>query len=59
MKSSLYQSFMLEREEILKHKYYLSEKQSSDVGLDEALFSWVKNHQEKWRKENKKKSTQE
>jgi len=50
--SALYQAFLREREEILKHKWIESEKAGHDIGFEKALLSWVFNHRENWR--NKK-----
>ena len=47
--SALYQQFLKEREEILKHKWIESEKVGHDIGFEKALLSWVFNHREKWR----------
>jgi len=47
--SALYQQFLKEREEILKHKWIESEKAGHDIGFEKALLSWVFNHREKWR----------
>lgn len=47
--SALYQEFLKEREEILKHKWLESEKVGHDIGFEKALLSWVFNHREKWR----------
>jgi hypothetical protein len=48
--SALYQQFLKEREEILKHKWIESEKAGQDIGFEKALLSWVFNHREDWRK---------
>jgi hypothetical protein len=48
-KSSLYQEFLLEREEILKHKWIESEKAGRDIGFERALLDWIRNHRDKWR----------
>ena len=48
--SALYQEFLKEREEILKHKWLESEKVGHDIGFEKALLSWVFNHREDWRK---------
>ena len=47
--SALYQQFLKEREEILKHKWIESEKVGHDIGFEKALLSWVCYHREKWR----------
>jgi hypothetical protein len=48
-KSSLYQEFKAEREEILKHKWIESEKAGRDIGFDRALTDWIIKHRSKWR----------
>jgi len=48
-KSSLYQEFLEEREEILRHKWIESEKAGKDIGFERALLDWIRNHREKWR----------
>jgi hypothetical protein len=47
--SSLYQEFLAEREEILRHKWLESEKAGHDIGFDQALVDWMRNHKDKWR----------
>ena len=49
-RSSLYQEFLAEREEILKHKWIESEKEGKDIGFERALLDWIRNHREEWRK---------
>jgi hypothetical protein len=53
-KSSLYQEFLQEREEILKHKWLESEKQGRDIGFERALLDWIRNHRDKWRDSRRK-----
>ena len=48
--SSLYQEFLAEREEILKHKWIESEKAGEDIGFERALTDWIVKHRGKWRK---------
>lgn len=48
---SLYQDFLAEREEILKHKWIKSEEAGHDVGLEVALVSWALHHRETWKNE--------
>lgn len=48
-KSSLYQEFLAEREEILKHKWLESEKAGYDIGFERALLDWIRNYRDKWR----------
>ena len=47
--STLYQEFLREREEILKHKWYLSEKAGHDIGFERALLDWCRHHRAAWR----------
>ncbi|MEO0509356.1 MAG: hypothetical protein AAF065_05825 [Verrucomicrobiota bacterium] len=48
-RSSLYQEFLAEREEILKHKWLESEKLGKDIGFERALLDWIRKHRESWR----------
>lgn len=48
-KSTLYQEFLAEREEILKHKWIESEKFGNDVGFEVALRDWIRNYRDGWR----------
>ena len=54
--STLYQCFLEEREEILKHKWIESEKVGKDVGFEKALLSWVRNHRNAWKESHKPKT---
>jgi hypothetical protein len=47
--SSLYQEFLAEREEILRHKWLESEKSGKDIGFEKALLDWIRNHRDDWR----------
>ena len=49
--SQLYQEFLEERGQILRHKWLESEKEGRDIGFERALLDWVTNHRKKWRKE--------
>lgn len=51
--SSLYQEFLAERDEILRHKWLESEKAGADVGFERALLDWIRNHRESWRASRK------
>lgn len=46
---SLYQEFLAEREEILKHKWIKSEEAGRDVGLEATLVNWALHHRETWK----------
>lgn len=48
--SALYQEFLREREEILKHKWIESEKAGHDVGFEWALLDWNFHYRNDWRK---------
>ena len=58
--SSLYQEFLAEREEILKHKWIESEKAGADIGFEKALLDWIVKHgsnsRERRMRENKQKA---
>ncbi len=54
-KSSTYQEFLAEREEIMRHKWLESEKAGHDIGFEKALMDWAVNHREKWRIARRKK----
>lgn len=47
--SALYREFLLEREEILKHKWIESEKVGYDIGFEKALLDWIVKHRAEWR----------
>ena len=49
-KSALYREFLAEREEILKHKWFESEKAGRDVGFENARVSWIVHHRACWQK---------
>jgi hypothetical protein len=48
--TNLYKRFTEERDQILKNKWYMSEREGSDVGFERALMDWVSNHRTKWLK---------
>ncbi len=48
-KSSLYQEFLAEREEILRHKWIESERLGYDIGFERALLDWIRKHRDSWR----------
>tara|TARA_R110002050_G_scaffold8189_7_gene30074 strand:- start:119 stop:373 length:255 start_codon:yes stop_codon:yes gene_type:complete len=48
-KSTLYQEFLAEREEILRHKWLESERLGYDIGFERALLDWIRKHRESWR----------
>ena len=54
-RSSLYQEFLAEREEILRHKWIESEKLGKDIGFERALLDWIRNHRDGWRTARRRK----
>jgi len=51
--TSLYKHFTLMREEILKHKWFESERAGKDVGFEYALVDWVVKFKQVWDKKTK------
>ena len=47
--SSLYQEFLAEREEVLRHKWIESERIGHDIGFERALLDWIRKHRVSWR----------
>jgi hypothetical protein len=45
---SVYKEFLAERDEILKHKWYESEKAGHDIGFERALMDWIIKHRAAW-----------
>jgi hypothetical protein len=45
---TLYQRFLAEREEILKHKWIESEKRGYDMGFEKAIIDWMTVHRKNW-----------
>ena len=56
-KSALYQEFLAEREEILRHKWIESEKVGHDIGFEKALLDWIVKHRAGWRALRQQKPT--
>ncbi len=48
--TTLYQEFLVEREEIMKHKWIESERAGYDIGFERALTDWIVNHRAAWRR---------
>lgn len=46
--SSVYQNFLAEREEIMKHRWNESKRLGEDIGFERALVDWVRNHKKAW-----------
>ena len=56
--SALYREFLLEREEILKHKWLESEKVGHDIGFEKALLDWIVKYRARWRASRQKNQQQ-
>lgn len=54
--SSLYREVVAEREEIMRHKWLLSERAGYDVGYLHAMYDWIAHHRGEWRKAWRKKN---
>ena len=48
--SLLYRHFQALREEIMKHKWYESERAGHDIGFELALTDWTIKHRSEWLK---------
>ena len=48
--SSLYRHFQAQREEVMKHKWFESEKAGHDIGFERALTDWIIKHRSQWLK---------
>jgi hypothetical protein len=47
--TSPYAEFQAELQQIMRHKWFVSEKEGKDVGFERALTDWVKSHRHEWR----------
>jgi hypothetical protein len=54
--AAAYRDYLAEREEILRHKWILSEAAGHDVGFEAALLDWVSSTRTTWRRTRSKKS---
>lgn len=52
--TSLYKEHLAMREEIMKHKWYESEKAGYDIGFARALMDWIVKYKTAWIKSRKK-----
>ena len=52
--TSLYREFLAQREEVMKHKWYESERAGYDVGFAKALIDWTMKFKTKWLQSRKK-----
>jgi len=46
--TSFYKEFLAEKEEIMKHKWYESERAGKDIGFARALIDWTIKFKSKW-----------
>jgi len=53
--TSLYKEFLAQKEEIMKHKWYESERAGRDIGFARALIDWTLKFKSKWIKERRQK----
>lgn len=53
--TSLYKEFLAQKEEIMKHKWYESERAGRDIGFAQALIDWTLKFKSKWIKERRQK----
>lgn len=49
-RSRLFREYQAEREEILRHKWFESQRAGHDIGFESALMSWVLRHRAPWRR---------
>ena len=52
--STAYREFLADREDLMRHKWLMSEKAGCDVGLEAALLEWVENFRGPMRKQRVK-----
>jgi hypothetical protein len=57
--STLYQEFLAEREEILRHKWLESERLGYDIGFERALLDWIRKHRDDWRRSRRQPSSRD
>lgn len=50
---SLYQEFLAERDEILRHKWIKSEEAGRDIGFETALVDWCAKHRKQWKQDSR------
>ncbi|TDU64577.1 uncharacterized protein DUF4032 [Prosthecobacter fusiformis] len=53
--ANAYIEFKAELEQILRHKWLMSEKENRDIGFERALNEWAQRHRGEWRCERNKK----
>jgi len=47
--SRVFQHYLAERDEILKHKWLESQKAERDIGFARAHLDWIRHHRTAWR----------
>jgi len=50
----LYRELKAEHDEILRHKWFASEKVGHDVGFDRAVIEWKLKHSSRWRRQRQR-----
>ncbi len=58
MSASPYVEFQAELQQIMSHKWFVSEKEGRDVGFERALTDWVKTYRQSWRYERNQLNTE-
>lgn len=53
--SIAYAEFQAELDQILRHKWLMSEQADEDIGFEKALNDWAQNHRAEWRRERNRK----
>ncbi len=53
--SEIYKEFLAEREEVMRHKWFESEKNGYDIGFERALTDWRVKHRSKWLADRRRK----
>lgn len=48
-----YEEYLVEREEILRHKWLESEKAGMDISWESALVDWITRHRRTWLQQRK------
>lgn len=51
-----YGDYLAEREEILRHKWFISEKAGRDTGFESALIDWAHHFHGGWRRQRAKRN---
>ena len=57
MSTSPYAEFQAELQQIMSHKWFVSEKEGRDVGFERALTDWVKTYRQSCRYERNQLNT--